>query len=63
LVLGQNWGAQNGYGINVNESGKAQFEKINQLVDQSAGVNLHTGKQELVKARLAKRQNGCICWG
>lgn len=34
---------------------KAQFEKISQLVYQSAGINLHSGKQELVKARLTKR--------
>ncbi len=34
---------------------KTQFDRISQLVGQSAGINLHTGKQELVRARLAKR--------
>ncbi len=34
---------------------KAQFQKISQLVYQLAGINLHSGKQELVKARLTKR--------
>jgi chemotaxis protein methyltransferase CheR len=34
---------------------KAQFERISQLVGQLAGINLHPGKQELVRARLAKR--------
>ena len=34
---------------------KTQFEKISQLVYQSVGINLHPGKQELVKARLTKR--------
>ena len=34
---------------------KAQFEKISQLVYRSVGINLHPGKQELVKARLTKR--------
>jgi chemotaxis protein methyltransferase CheR len=33
----------------------AQFEKISQLVYQLTGINLHSGKQELVNARLAKR--------
>jgi chemotaxis protein methyltransferase CheR len=32
-----------------------QFEKISQLVYRSVGINLHPGKQELVKARLTKR--------
>jgi chemotaxis protein methyltransferase CheR len=34
---------------------KAQFEKIRQLIYRSVGINLHPGKQELVKARLTKR--------
>jgi len=34
---------------------KAQFETISQLVYRTAGINLHPGKQELVKARLTKR--------
>jgi chemotaxis protein methyltransferase CheR len=34
---------------------KAQFERISQLVGQLTGINLHPGKQELVRARLAKR--------
>jgi chemotaxis protein methyltransferase CheR len=34
---------------------KAQFERISQLVGQLTGINLHSGKQELVRARLAKR--------
>ncbi|MGD0917909.1 MAG: protein-glutamate O-methyltransferase [Thermodesulfobacteriota bacterium] len=34
---------------------KAQFEKISQLVYRLTGINLHPGKQELVKARLTKR--------
>jgi chemotaxis protein methyltransferase CheR len=34
---------------------KAHFEKISQLVHRSVGINLHPGKQELVRARLTKR--------
>ena len=34
---------------------KAQFERISQLVYRLSGINLHSGKQELVKARLTKR--------
>jgi len=34
---------------------KAQFEKISRLVYGLCGINLHAGKQELVKARLNKR--------
>jgi len=34
---------------------KAQFQRISQMVGQLAGINLHVGKQELVKARLNKR--------
>ncbi|MFB3885953.1 MAG: protein-glutamate O-methyltransferase CheR [Thermodesulfobacteriota bacterium] len=34
---------------------RTQFEKISQLIYQLVGINLHAGKQELVKARLAKR--------
>ncbi len=34
---------------------KSQFERISQLVGQMTGINLHPGKQELVRARLAKR--------
>jgi chemotaxis protein methyltransferase CheR len=34
---------------------KSQFERISQLVYQLTGINLHPGKQELVKARLTKR--------
>jgi len=34
---------------------EAQFERISQLVYRLAGINLHPGKQELVKARLTKR--------
>ncbi|MDZ7260505.1 MAG: protein-glutamate O-methyltransferase [candidate division KSB1 bacterium] len=34
---------------------QAQFEKISQLVYQLCGINLHQGKEELVKARLMKR--------
>ncbi len=33
----------------------AQFEKISQLVRRLCGINLHTGKRQLVKARLNKR--------
>jgi chemotaxis protein methyltransferase CheR len=33
----------------------AQFERISQLVYQLTGINLHSGKQELVNARLTKR--------
>ncbi|MCD4824355.1 MAG: protein-glutamate O-methyltransferase CheR [Phycisphaerae bacterium] len=33
----------------------AQFEQISALVKNLAGINLHDGKKELVKARLAKR--------
>lgn len=32
-----------------------QFEEISELVKRLAGINLHEGKKELVKARLAKR--------
>ncbi len=32
-----------------------QFEEISALVKRLAGINLHEGKKELVKARLAKR--------
>jgi chemotaxis protein methyltransferase CheR len=35
--------------------GKSQFERIRQLVHQLTGINLHPGKEELVKARLTKR--------
>jgi len=34
---------------------KAQFERISQLVGRLTGINLHAGKQELVRARLTKR--------
>jgi len=34
---------------------RAQFERISHLVGQLTGINLHSGKQELVRARLAKR--------
>ena len=34
---------------------EAQFERISTLVKNLAGINLHDGKRELVKARLAKR--------
>jgi chemotaxis protein methyltransferase CheR len=34
---------------------EAQFEEISHLVKSLAGINLHTGKKELVKARLSKR--------
>ncbi|MDP6634108.1 MAG: protein-glutamate O-methyltransferase [Phycisphaerae bacterium] len=34
---------------------KRQFEKISRLVHGLCGINLHSGKQELVKARLNKR--------
>jgi len=34
---------------------KTQFERISQLVGQMTGINLHSGKQELVRARLTKR--------
>lgn len=34
---------------------EAQFEEISELVKRLAGINLHEGKKELVKARLAKR--------
>jgi chemotaxis protein methyltransferase CheR len=33
----------------------AQFEAISRLVKDMCGINLHAGKKELVKARLAKR--------
>ncbi len=42
-------------GLTPIELKKAHFEKISQIVYQSAGINLHPGKEELVKARLAKR--------
>ncbi len=36
-----------------------QFERLCTLVHQHCGINLHTGKQELVRARIAKRvRNG-----
>jgi chemotaxis protein methyltransferase CheR len=34
---------------------KTQFNRISQLVGQLTGINLHQGKQELVRARLTKR--------
>jgi chemotaxis protein methyltransferase CheR len=34
---------------------KEQFERISQLVHCLTGINLHPGKEELVKARLTKR--------
>ena len=34
---------------------EAQFERISALVKNLSGINLHTGKKELVKARLGKR--------
>ncbi len=34
---------------------RPQFERISQLVYRFAGINLHSGKQELVNARLTKR--------
>jgi chemotaxis protein methyltransferase CheR len=34
---------------------KSQFERIRQLVHELTGINLHPGKEELVKARLTKR--------
>lgn len=34
---------------------EAQFKEISQLVYQLTGINLHSGKQELVNARLTKR--------
>lgn len=40
--------------LNV-EITEAQFEEISELVKRLAGINLHEGKKELVKARLAKR--------
>jgi len=33
----------------------AQFERISLFVKESCGINLHTGKRELVRARLSKR--------
>jgi chemotaxis protein methyltransferase CheR len=38
--------------INLTEP---QFEKISDMVKSLCGINLHTGKKELVKARLGKR--------
>jgi chemotaxis protein methyltransferase CheR len=32
-----------------------QFERISQMVKDLCGINLHTGKKELVKARLSRR--------
>ena len=32
-----------------------QFDKISRLVYQVSGIDLHEGKEELVKARLIKR--------
>ena len=32
-----------------------QFKKFSQLVYDQCGINLHEGKQQLLKARLAKR--------
>lgn len=34
---------------------RAEFEEIRALVHKVSGINLHQGKEELVKARLAKR--------
>ena len=42
-------------GLTPIELKKAHFDKISQIVRQSAGINLHPGKEELVKARLGKR--------
>jgi len=40
---------------------ESQFERISRWVKELCGINLHTGKKELVKARLGKlmRQKGC----
>jgi len=37
------------------ELSETQFNKISQLIYQLCGINLHDGKQELVKSRLMKR--------
>jgi len=37
------------------EMTERQFERISVLVKELCGINLHTGKKELVKARLGKR--------
>ena len=42
-------------GLTSIELEKAHFEKISQLVYRMTGINLHSGKQQLVKARLTKR--------
>jgi chemotaxis protein methyltransferase CheR len=42
-------------GLTSIELEKAYFEKISQLVYRMTGINLHPGKQQLVKARLTKR--------
>ncbi len=44
-----------GTGLTPIKLEKAQFEKISQLVYRLTGINLHSGKYELVKARLLKR--------
>jgi chemotaxis protein methyltransferase CheR len=42
-------------GLTPIELEKVHFEKISQMVYRLTGINLHPGKQELVKARLTKR--------
>ena len=35
--------------------GEDEFQQVSDLVYQHCGINLHEGKKELVRARLAKR--------
>jgi len=42
----------NGFGLELSDS---EFQAFSDLVYKKAGINLHAGKKELVRARLAKR--------
>lgn len=42
----------NGFGLELSD---AEFQAFSDLVYKKAGINLHAGKKELVRARLAKR--------
>ena len=43
------------FGLHPIDLTEEQFEKISEMVKSLCGINLHTGKKELVKARLGKR--------
>lgn len=43
------------FGLHPIDLSDDQFEKISDMVKSLCGINLHTGKKELVKARLGKR--------